>query len=127
MPGCKIKLSTIDSHRRTLYEQDNNDRPAPWVKEEPEGVFQELLAGETYYCIVIEDPEQYKRDMEELQSKLNLMDTDTEAKPRQEGCSCLYGNPCQDPYVCLDWDKRWKVSIENGLTKEEIKRAGIMS
>ena len=41
MPGCKIKLSTIDSHRRTLYEQDNNDRPAPWVREEPEGVFQE--------------------------------------------------------------------------------------
>ena len=70
------------------------------------------------------DPKQYQADMAELQSKLSLLDKVEENKPRQEGCSCLYGNPCQDPYVCLDWDNRWKVSIDNGLSKEEIKRAG---
>jgi hypothetical protein len=126
MPGCQIKLSTIESGRRTIYENENNGRPAPWVKEEPEGTYQELLAGETYYCIVIENPEQYKKDMAELSKRLEEVDKDTEAKPRQEGCSCLYGNPCQDPYVCLDWDNRWKVSIANGMTQAEIKRAGIM-
>jgi len=125
MPGCQLKLSTIDSSRRTKYETEHDGRIAPWVKEEPAGVFQELLAGETYYLLVIEDPAQYKQDMADLQGKLSLLDKDTESnKPRQEGCSCLYGNPCQDPYVCLDWDNRWQVSIDNGLSKEEIKRAG---
>eukprot|EP00605_Chrysophyceae_sp_TOSAG23-4_P002387 GSChrysophyteH1.ASY1.ANO1.2643.1 assembled CDS len=125
MPGCKIKLSTIDSKRRTQYEVDHDGRQAPWVKEEPEGVFQELLAGETYYLICIEDPVQYAKDMQELNEKLEKMDKNTEAPKRtQEGCSCLYGNPCQDPYVCLDWDNRWQVSLANGLSKEEIKRAG---
>ena len=124
MPGCQMKLSTIDSSRRTKYETEHDGRIAPWVKEEPPGVFQELLAGETYYLLVIEDPKQYQADMAELQGKLSLLDKVEENKPRQEGCSCLYGNPCQDPYVCLDWDNRWKVSIDNGLSKEEIKRAG---
>ena len=22
---------------------------------------------------------------------------------RKEGCSCLYGNPCQDKYICSNW------------------------
>lgn len=126
MPGCRIRLSTIDSKRRTLYEEAHPGRgEAPWVKEEPEGTFQELLAGNKYYLIVIENPEQYKKDMKELATRLAGMG-ETEAKPRQEGCSCLYGNPCQDPYVCLDWDNRWKVSLANGMSQSEIKRAGLM-
>lgn len=126
MPGCRIRLSTIDSKRRTLYEEAHPGCEAPWVKEDPEGTFQELLAGNTYYCIVIENPEQYKKDMAELKQRLGDAALHTEAKPRQEGCSCLYGNPCQDPYVCLDWDNRWKVAMENGMSQEEIKRAGIV-
>ena len=39
MPGCKIKLSTIDSEKRTKYEGDHGGRKAPWVKEEPEGKY----------------------------------------------------------------------------------------
>lgn len=57
---------------------------APWVKEDPEGTFQELLAGGTYYCIAIENPEQYKRDMAILAKKMEGVEKDTEAKPRQE-------------------------------------------
>ena len=22
---------------------------------------------------------------------------------RKEGCSCIYGNPCQDKYICKNW------------------------
>lgn len=127
MPGCRIRLSTLDSKRRTLYQNEYPDAgEAPWVKEEPEGTFRELLAGATYYCIVIEDAAQYKKDMAEMQKRLEGVSKDTEQKERQEGCSCLYGNPCQDPYVCLDWDNRWAVALANGMTQAEIKRAGII-
>ncbi|KAJ1458950.1 hypothetical protein M885DRAFT_561143 [Pelagophyceae sp. CCMP2097] len=34
--------------------------------------------------------------------------------PRKEGCSCLYGNPCADKYVCDAWDKRFEVAKKNG-------------
>ena len=33
---------------------------------------------------------------------------------RGEGCSCLFGNPCVDKYVCLDWDNRMAVAKANG-------------
>jgi mannose-6-phosphate isomerase-like protein (cupin superfamily) len=33
---------------------------------------------------------------------------------RSEGCSCLYGNPCMDQYVCLDWANRFEVAKKNG-------------
>jgi hypothetical protein len=35
-------------------------------------------------------------------------------KNRKEGCSCIYGNPCEDPYVCEDWENRWDVAKKNG-------------
>ena len=33
---------------------------------------------------------------------------------RKEGCSCIFGNPCQDPEVCLDWHNREAVAKKNG-------------
>ena len=33
---------------------------------------------------------------------------------RKEGCSCLYGNPCQDQYVCQNWAARFDVAKKNG-------------
>jgi hypothetical protein len=32
-----------------------------------------------------------------------------------EGCSCLFGNPCVDQYVCRDWVHRIEVSTKNGF------------
>ena len=32
----------------------------------------------------------------------------------KEGCSCLYGNPCMDQYVCNDWGNRFDVAKRNG-------------
>ncbi len=32
---------------------------------------------------------------------------------RKEGCSCLYGNPCVDKYVCLDWENRFEIAKAN--------------
>lgn len=33
----------------------------------------------------------------------------------KEGCSCLYGNPCMDQYVCNDWANRFEVAKKNGF------------
>ena len=33
---------------------------------------------------------------------------------KTEGCSCLFGNPCQDKYVCKDWNNRFDVAKKNG-------------
>jgi hypothetical protein len=122
MPGCRIRLSNIDSKARTLYENNHDGRPAPWVREEPEGTFRDLLAGETYYCIVFEDAAQYAKDMAELQKKRLETDADVTGAgvgagatgPRVEGCSCLFGNPCVDQYICKDWDNRCAVAKKNG-------------
>ncbi len=35
--------------------------------------------------------------------------------PRKEGCSCVWGNPCVDQYVCLDWNNRYEVAKKNGM------------
>jgi len=37
-----------------------------------------------------------------------------DAGARKEGCSCIYGNPCQDKYVCLNWNGRFEVAKKNG-------------
>ena len=31
-----------------------------------------------------------------------------------ESCSCIYGNPCVDRYLCQDWGNRYAVSRTNG-------------
>ena len=41
-------------------------------------------------------------------------DIATGGEKRKEGCSCLYGNPCLDQYVCLDWANRFEVAKKNG-------------
>lgn len=114
MPGCEIKLSEINSNLRTEYSNKHNGLEAPWIKEEPKGVYHDLLAGETYYCIVIENPEQYKRDMEELTNRLRLEGNEIVQEKRAEGCSCLYGNPCVDQYICRDWNNCFAVAKKNG-------------
>lgn len=37
------------------------------------------------------------------------------ARSGGEGCSCLFGNPCIDQYVCKDWSNRFEVSKKNGF------------
>lgn len=116
MPGCRIRLSTIDSKARTLYENSSDGRPAPWVREDPEGTFKDLLARETYYCIVFEDAAQYAKDMEALQKRLETSGVSVEdsKRGRVEGCSCLFGNPCVDQYICKNWDNRYSIAKQNG-------------
>jgi hypothetical protein len=41
-------------------------------------------------------------------------DPNTWSKTGGETCSCLYGNPCVDQYICLDWGNRFEVATKNG-------------
>lgn len=113
MPGCRIRLSTIDSKARTSYENAHVGQVAPFVREDPEGTFRDLLCDEKYYIIVIEDPEQHRKDME-AQAAKNKDAGVEETGTRQEGCSCLFGNPCVDQYICKDWNNRMEVAKKNG-------------
>jgi hypothetical protein len=114
MPACRIMLSQIDSKARTLYSNAHHGTEAPWVREDPVGTFRDLLAGETYFCIVIEDPAQYAQDMQALAARLQAEGVSSATEERVEGCSCLYGNPCLDQYICRDWDSRFAVAKKNG-------------
>ena len=33
---------------------------------------------------------------------------------REEGCSCLFGNPCMEAYTCKNWQNRFEVAKTNG-------------
>jgi hypothetical protein len=33
---------------------------------------------------------------------------------REEGCSCLFGNPCMEPDYCKNWQGRFEVAKANG-------------
>jgi hypothetical protein len=37
-----------------------------------------------------------------------------EEAPREEGCSCIWGNPCAEAYSCKDWKNRFDVAKANG-------------
>ena len=115
MPGCRLLLSTIDPTARTAY-VNAHFQEAPYVREEPEGTFKDLLCDETYYCSVIENPDQYKKDMAEQKKKMqsNAKDEKASKGPIQESCSCLFGNPCVDQYICKDWNNRVQVATKNG-------------
>ena len=114
MPKCRLRLSQMNSGNRTLYANAHPERvEAPWIREDPIGTFKDLLCDEIYYCIVIEDSIQYNKDMLALKAKSKDVIVE-DSGIREEGCSCIYGNPCVDQYICKNWDTRNAVAKENG-------------
>merc|ERR1712070_237431 len=65
MPNCRVHLSTADKQTVALAEGDEKFKL--FVKEEPEGTFQELEKDQEYYVIVVEDDDQAKKDQERMQ------------------------------------------------------------
>jgi hypothetical protein len=83
-------------------------------------MFQGLEKDVEYYVIVVEDDAQAKQDQERMASVWASMAADAPVETSgggardKEGCSCLWGNPCADKYICEDWDNRFAVSTTNG-------------
>jgi hypothetical protein len=92
----------------------------PYILPDATNMFQDLLAGHTYWCSVEENNEERRKIMAreseraEKEAAAIRNATKNEGKTRAEGCSCLYGNPCVDKYVCFDWRNRFAIAKKNG-------------
>ena len=92
-----------------------------YIKEEPPGTFHGLEKDVTYYVYVEQEADQLARDQERMRMVAMEMEGYGENANRNEkdnvgteSCSCLFGNPCVDPYGCKDWDNRKAVAAANG-------------
>lgn len=104
-PKCEIHL--------TLSKVLGNDwRTVDWSRLEArskEGVFSGLIAGETYYAVVVEDGEEklkYEEQQKERAAAFGrkVQTHQLEGEGRQlslESCSCIEGNPCATPEGCV--------------------------
>ncbi|KRX02344.1 hypothetical protein PPERSA_09961 [Pseudocohnilembus persalinus] len=76
-----------------------------------ETVFYGVKIGGSYKILIIEDKEAEEKIVHKA---YKAPEQEKEDKKRGEGCSCLFGNPCQDKYVCQDWNNREAVARKNG-------------
>jgi len=114
MPKCKIRL-TLEKNAGM------NPSDLTFVKEEPEGTYQGLEVGKTYYAYCDEDAEEKAKA--EAKSRAYYADSNNNlTKPEDvtgdrnggESCSCVWGNPCVSPYNCKNWHNRFAVAKANG-------------
>ena len=139
MPKCRIHLSKLDGATLTArsIEDDNvKERWKYYLKEEAIAMpapnedgetpaiaanvrFHGLLDGDTYHVYITEDSEEEAKMMARAKVIWARADKGVEmsgnaAEARQEGCSCIEGNPCVNEYICLDWHNRFAVAAKHG-------------
>lgn len=78
-PGCFIHLA----EKEFVHGEEHH-----YMKEDPPGTFQGLMADETYRCYI--------------------------QGSEGETCSCGRGAPCTNPMICKDWDHRFANAIKAG-------------
>ena len=122
MPNCHIHLSKISPEEYTRCCQEDQFGPdfeLKFVEEEPWGTFRELHTNRTYYVWVVQDAQQQALERERMSAqweaqRAHVLASEEEART-QETCSCIEGNPCVDPYICLDWHNRIAVAKQHGF------------
>jgi hypothetical protein len=117
MPGCMIALGTIENSERYAMEADDLT-PPPYICTNAKKVFEGLEGDRTYWVTVEENDEQVRKDREKMRARYAAdaaaqKITDSGGS-RKEGCSCVFGNPCTDKYICQDWENRKAVSRAHG-------------
>mmetsp|Transcript_124182 Transcript_124182/g.359127 ORF Transcript_124182/g.359127 Transcript_124182/m.359127 type:complete len:280 (+) Transcript_124182:105-944(+) len=108
MPGCFIHLA----EKEFEHGEDHH-----YMKEDPPGTFHGLMANETYWCYVQQDPEQEKKDQERMRQQWAGVQVGGGVGDRGsegETCSCGWGAPCTNPMICKDWDNRFANAIKAG-------------
>jgi hypothetical protein len=84
-----------------------------------------LVPGETYWVGVVENAEEAAASAAREEAAYAAREAAKAAaaakqpatggsERRGEGCSCIWGNPCVDEYVCKDWANRFAVAAANG-------------
>ena len=142
MPKCRIHLSELDgttlTSRMVAAEPgtEGAEKYAYYVREDPEPMpppdedgnvpafacnvrYNGLLDGNTYYVYITQDSEEEAKAMAKAKEIWARADKGVEmsgnaAERRQEGCSCIEGNPCVNEYICLDWHNRFAVAAKHG-------------
>jgi hypothetical protein len=114
MPNCVIKLSPSPPTEKRRLQAEGSDLLQFFIFEEPPGTYQGLVADATYYVYVEQQADQLARDQARMKAIAASMDGVKKDTERAEGCSCIYGNPCIDQYICKDWDNRYAVATKNG-------------
>ena len=129
MPGCRVHLSEFDTTEKTNREQKGET--IPYIMERPAGVYFGLEVGRTYFCHVVQDQQQLKKDQLATQARFAAAGGGGGKKGQGdqgkfeaflkledgrgfESCSCIYGNPCVDEYGCRDWTNRFAIARKNG-------------
>lgn len=115
------------THRSELrLHEDTKD--GPLVGFEGSGAIEEttftgLKPGSTYWIGIIENEEEAAAAEARSAAAYAARQAAQAARPppgggivreRLEGCSCIEGNPCMDPYGCKDWNNRYEVAKANG-------------
>ena len=117
MPECHLRLSQSSPTERA--KQLNEGGEITYEKESPVGVFCGLNTSRLYYIYVEQDAERLSRDQEDFKRKMPPIsdrrsgDIENNSEFR-ESCSCLFGNPCVDEYICKDWTNRYAIASGNG-------------
>ncbi|EQC29973.1 hypothetical protein SDRG_12252 [Saprolegnia diclina VS20] len=100
----------------------NGESERPMLREDPPGVYHDLLDGDVVWVHIEEDAAE-RAAYEERQDAYAKAAANKRAeappsngllKEKTESCSCLEGNPCVDRYCCKDWDHRLEVAKRHG-------------
>lgn len=121
MPDCKIRLSVLSPQQKREREEADPMFDL-FLKEDPPGTFLQMVKDSDYYVFVEQAEDQLKRDQERMRliasqmEGANMVGSGRNEKDNvgTESCSCVFGNPCVDPYGCKDWDNRRAVAAKNG-------------
>ncbi|CAK4114593.1 unnamed protein product [Aphanomyces euteiches] len=119
-PKSKLYLSRFGPSDFSFESEGLSERPM--VAEEPCGIYQGLIVGETYWVHIEEDAEErvaYEKRQDEYSAARAKDRAAKDDKPnimreKVESCSCIEGNPCVDKYCCKDWDNRYAVAKKHG-------------
>ena len=84
------------------------DIGAPADRNRPEAELVCMILGEAVPDIV------KKKGIKELLEGDGQAGAGASGEARTEGCSCIWGNPCEDQYICQDWANRFDVAKKNG-------------
>jgi len=114
MPNCRIFLSMLEP--KVLNAKSGPEKYACFMNEEPQGTFRGMVASEEYFVYAQQDSEQERKDQEEARKRFANAKLEDENGERQEGCSCVEGNPCVNEYVCKNWHSRFAIAKKHGWT-----------
>ena len=82
-----------------------------WFQPET-GMVTGLQIGEEYYCDIDED--EVAEAAVVRTAYVPVEKKEPLGGKREEGCSCLFGNPCMESYTCKNWQNRFEVAKANG-------------